>query len=119
MVGPPSFSLLECHTAGLLVLLHPGHSDHTDPKGRFVSFKVTPFNARRLCAYAPSEHSNRKELTKGHFFEGLQNYMENKNMGNENNIILGDFNRTMDKMDRDGGNKIQRIYRCRSNYELS
>ena len=31
--------------------------------------------------------------------------MENKNDGHENKIILGDFNCTMDKMDRHGGNK--------------
>ena len=37
------------------------------------------------------------------FLKGLQNYMENKNEGNENKIILGDFNCTMDKMDRYGG----------------
>ena len=29
--------------------------------------------------------------------------MESKNEGNENKIILGDFNCTMDKMDRYGG----------------
>ena len=40
--------------------------------------------------------------------------MENKCEGNENKIILGDFNITMDKMDRDSGNKTQRLYRCRS-----
>ena len=28
-------------------------------------------------------------------------------------------NCTMDKMDRDGGNKTQRIFRCCSNYVLS
>ena len=44
--------------------------------------------------------------------------MENKNEGNENKIILGDFNCTMDKMDRYGGNKTQRLYRCCSNYAL-
>ena len=33
--------------------------------------------------------------------------MENKNEGNENKIILGDFSCTMDKMDRDGENKTQ------------
>ena len=33
-------------------------------------------------------------------------------------IILGDFNRTMDKMDRYSGNKTQRLYRCCSNYAL-
>ena len=33
--------------------------------------------------------------------------MENKNTGNENKIILRDFNYTMDKIGRDGGNKTQ------------
>ena len=36
--------------------------------------------------------------------------MENKSEGNENKIILGDFNSTIDKMDRDGGNKTQKLY---------
>ena len=45
--------------------------------------------------------------------------MENENTGNDNKIILGDFNCTMDKMDRDDRNKTQRIYRCRSNNALS
>ena len=31
--------------------------------------------------------------------------MENKNKGIENKIILGDFNCTIDKMDKYGGNK--------------
>ena len=31
--------------------------------------------------------------------------MENKCEGNENKIIPGDFNITMEKMDRDGGNE--------------
>ena len=41
--------------------------------------------------------------------------MENKNEENENRIILGDLNCTMDKADRDGENKTQRLYRCYSN----
>ena len=44
--------------------------------------------------------------------------MENKTEGNENKIILGDFNCIMDKMDRYGGNKTQRLYRCCSSYAL-
>ena len=44
--------------------------------------------------------------------------MENKNEGKENKITLGDFNCTMDKVDRYGGSKIQRLYRCCSNYTL-
>ena len=35
--------------------------------------------------------------------------MENKNEGNENKIMLGDFNCTMDKMDRYGENKTQAL----------
>ena len=38
--------------------------------------------------------------------------MENKNEGNENKIILGDFSCTMDKMERYGGKKTERLYRC-------
>ena len=45
--------------------------------------------------------------------------MSNKNKWNKNKIILGDLNCTMDKMDRDGGNKTQRLYRCRSNKVMS
>ena len=82
----------------------------TDPKGSFVSFKVTPSNDRVLCAYAPSGHSTREQLYRGRFFEGLQNYMENKNGGSENNIILGDFSCIMDKMEIDGRNET--LYRC-------
>ena len=40
--------------------------------------------------------------------------MENKCEGNKKKIILGDFNITVDKMDRDGGNERYRLYRCRS-----
>ena len=57
--------------------------DDTDPKGRFASYKFTPSILQN----------------------GLQNYMENKDKGNEDKIILEDFNCTMDKMDRDGENK--------------
>ena len=45
--------------------------------------------------------------------------MENKSEDNGNRIILGDFNYTMDEMDKDGGNKTQRRYRCGFNYALS
>ena len=55
----------------------------------------------------------------GSFFEGPKSYMQNKNEGNENKIILGDLNCTMDKIDRDGENKTQRLYRCCSNYARS
>ena len=34
-------------------------------------------------------------------------------------MILGDFDCTLDKIDRYGGNKTQRLYRCGSNYALS
>ena len=50
---------------------------------------------------------------------GLQNYMKNKNERNGNKIILGDFNCTMDKINRDGENETQILYRCSANYLLS
>ena len=41
--------------------------------------------------------------------------MENKCEENENKILLGDFNITMDIMDRDDRNKTHRLYwyRCK------
>ena len=42
--------------------------------------------------------------------------MENKIEGNENKIVLGDFNCTMDKMERDGRNKT--LHKCHFNYVL-
>ena len=123
-MGPIFFSPGDSYTKGLLVLLHSGLEGitevDTDPKGGSVPFKVysTPSNDRVICVYGPSGYNTREQLARGHFFKGLQNYMENKNEGNENKIILGDFNCTMDKMDRYGGNKTQRLYRCCSNYAL-
>ena len=84
-----------------------------------MSFKVAPSNDRVLCIYAPSGHSNREQLVRGRFFEGLQNYIENKTEGNENQIIIGDFNCTLEKKDRDEGNKTRKRYRCHSNFALS
>ena len=52
------------------------------------------------------------------FFEGLQNYMQNKIEGNENKIMLGYLNCTMDKIDKNGENKTQKLYRCCSSYVL-
>ena len=85
----------------------------------FVSLKVTPSDDRVLCVYAPSWQNTREQLVKGCFFERLQNYMEKKNERNKNKIMLGEFNFTMDKMGRCGGNKSQIPYRSCSNYGLS
>ena len=45
--------------------------------------------------------------------------MGNKNDRNDNNVILRDFNCTINKRERDGGNKMQRLHGCGSNYSLS
>ena len=45
--------------------------------------------------------------------------MENKSEGNENKIILGDFNSSMNKTVKDEGKKKQRLNSCDSNYALS
>ena len=69
-------------TTLLLVLLHPGLESitevDTDPKGRFVFFKVSPSNDRVLLVYAPTGYSTNKQLAGGCFFEGQQNYIEKK-----------------------------------------
>ena len=106
----------------MLVLIHLGVEGitevDTDRKKWFVPFKVSTPNDRVPCFYAPSGYSTRKQLPLGRFFEGLQNYMEEKNEVNENKKMLGDFSCTMDQMDTDGENKTQIFYRCCSNYAL-
>ena len=53
IIFPIFFSPGDTHTKGMLFLLHLGLEGitevDTDPKGRFVSFKVTPSNDRVLC----------------------------------------------------------------------
>ena len=78
-----------------------------------------PGIVRVLCIYAPSRAITRNEQVRGHFFERLQNFMEDKIKGNENKIILREFNSAMNKMNGDDGNITRRIYRCCSNYALS
>ena len=79
-LGPIFLSPRNTHTKGLLAQLHLGLEGvtevDTDPKGRFVSFKITLSNNRVLCVCAPSGHCTREQLIKGRFFEGLQNYMK-------------------------------------------
>ena len=63
---------------------------------------------RVLCLW-PFRYSTREELASGRFFERLQNYTQNRNEGNENEIMLGDLDCAMDKIDRDGKNETQRL----------
>ena len=55
-LGAIFFSPRDSHTKGLLILLHLGlevvTEVDTDPKGKFVSFNVTPSNFRGFCVYA-------------------------------------------------------------------
>ena len=82
----------------MLILPYPGLEGiidvYTDPKGRFVSS-----NGRVLCVYAASRYSTREQLARGRFFERFQNYMKNRNEGNENKIFFTYFHYTMDKID--------------------
>ena len=80
-----------------------------------VSLKLTMIQNRILCplrllplmtefSLFISRHNTREQLGRAHFFEGLQNYMENKSEGNEEKTILGESKCAMDKKDRDDGN---------------
>ena len=59
LLGPIFLSPRNIHTKGLLAQLHTGLEGvtdvDTDPKGRFVSFKVTLFNNRVLCVCTSRE----------------------------------------------------------------
>ena len=91
----------------------------TDPKGRFVSFKVTPSNESSLFVSLQGVAPDSSWLGRGGAccFEGLQNY--NKNEGNENKIMVVYLNCAMDKIEWDSENKTKRLYRYCSNYALS
>ena len=104
----PSFSLLEivtqkgCFFCFIWVLKVP--EVDTDPKGRFLSFKVTPSNESSLLV--PLQGIAPENSWLGALFgRTTQNQMQNKNEGSENKIMLGDVNCAMDKIDRDGENK--------------
>ena len=89
-------------------------------KGGLRPLRLLPLMIEFSLCTLPG-YSTREQLARGgggRFFEGLQNYMQNKNEGNENKIIIGALNRTMDKIDRDGENKTQILYRCCSSCAL-
>ena len=68
-----NWSPRESNLKRLLSLLHLDLEGATEvdinPKGRFVSFKVTPSNDKVLCIYGPSWYSSREQLARGRFFE--------------------------------------------------
>ena len=68
----------DSHTKGCLSYFVLDVKVYIDPKGRFASFKFTPFNDRVFCDFALSRYSTREKLDRGRFFEGLQDYMEKK-----------------------------------------
>ena len=114
----PSFSLLETVTQKkylfYFIWVLKVSEVHTDSKGRFVPFKVTPSNESSLLV--PLQCIAPESSLLGVLFWRI---MQNKNERSENKIILGDLNCTMDKIDRDVENKTQILYRCCYNYTLS
>ena len=85
-LGSNFFSLRDSHTKWCFSCFIWDLKGDTDPKVRFVLFTFTPSNGRVLCVYAHSGYRTREQLDMGRVFEGLQNYMENKNKGYENKI---------------------------------
>ena len=79
-------------------------------KGGWCRLKLLA-TTTEFSVFHTSGQSTREQLArKCFFFEGQQNYIENKNEGNESKIILADFICTVDKMDRYDGNKTRRQY---------
>ena len=79
-LGPIFLSRGNSHTKGLLSQFHPGLEGvtevDTDPKGRFVLFRVTLYNNKVLWVSATSGHNTREQLVRGRSFDRLQNYMK-------------------------------------------
>ena len=121
IIWAPSFSLLEivtqkeCFFCFICVLV--SLRLRLIQKGGLCSLWLLPL--MRVLCLCPFRAQCKEQLARGRFFEGLQNYMLNKNEGNKKIKMLRDLNCTMDKIDRDGENKTQRLYRCCSNYALS
>ena len=105
----------------MLFLLHLGLEGvtevDTDPKERFVSLKVTTSNEGSLFVPLQSIAPESSWLG-GAFLKYYKKICKIKE-GNENKKMLGVLNCTMDKVDRVGENKTQRLYRCCCNYALS
>ena len=121
IIFPIFFSPGDTHTKGMLFLLHLGLQGvtevDTDPKERFASFKVTTSNERSLFVPLQSIASQSSWLG-GAFLKYYKKICKIKD-GNENKIMLGVLNCTMDKIDRVIENKTERLYRCCSSYALS
>ena len=122
-LGPIFFSPGDIHAKPMPFLFHLGLEDitevDTDPKGRFVSFKVTTSNKSSL--FVPLQGiAPRKSWPWDIFSKGCKiiSKKKRKKEGNGNKIMLADLNCT-NKIDRDGENKTQRLFSCCSNYALS
>ena len=70
-LGTTFFSHVSSRTKGLLVMLHLDLESvtevDTDPKGRFLSFKVTPTNDRVLCFYVTFTAQHQGIVSLGEF----------------------------------------------------
>ena len=82
-----------------------------------MSFKVTTSNESSLLV--PLQCIAPENSWLGGVFLKDYKIICKKNEGNENKIMLRDLNCTMDKIERDGENKTQSLYRYCSSYALS
>ena len=120
-MGSIFFSPGDTHTTGILFLLHLGLEGvtevDTDPKERFISFKVTTSN--EVSLFVPLQGIAPESSWLGGAFLKYYKKICKIKEGNENKIMLGVLNCTIDKIDRVGENKTQRLFRCCSTYALS
>ena len=108
----------QTQTGGILILQaqnSPAIKDiKSDPKGRYILFRIKDSNDLVAAIYAPSGASKEKQTERTNFYKHfnkiLKKYIKNK----DNILLVGDFNVTLEKIDRSRDDN----FKCSSQKEL-
>ena len=75
----------------------------TDPKGQYIIFRLLNSNEVIVNIYAPSGIVKEKRELRQNFFRNLNKQIELHSNRADNIILLGDFNTTLNPIDRSSG----------------
>lgn len=96
----------ESQQNGILVLCNTNapkiENLKTDKEGRYIIMRVKDSNDVLLNIYAPSGMNNTKKNDRTKFFKHLTKVLKNFKKPSENIILTGDFNNTLEKIDKTG-----------------